>query len=387
MVDHGDSVVVVGKPIDRGDNALKTILLVEDELEQRRGLRVGLMSKGYNVVEALNGLAALVILHEPGKVIDIVITDYSMPGMNGMELLKKVRELSRSLPMIIMTAYGEKALVIEALRNQCDSFIEKPFTIDTLVVEIERIKYMRLRNTDSRDLAGLLPRMVHQINNPLSAISWHAELGIFKAENHENVINSFHSIIKAVDALRVINNQIMQLGSIWSEEAQSCDLIAIIEESLGMFTSLMSLKSVLVERDYQHPVLWFHGQRNALEQAFKNLILNAVDAMDGKPMKILKLKASRPPGSSTISICCEDTGCGIPEDVLPHIFDPFFTRKQGGNGLGLAVVKEAIDKHDGTIRAESRLAVSTSIIIDLPVKTGLSGQDGNSCRSGDKNGK
>jgi DNA-binding NtrC family response regulator len=71
--------------------------------------------------------------------IDLVLSDYVMPGLNGIELLKRIRENHGSLPVILMTAYGEKDLIIEALRNRCDSFLEKPFTLDQLIQEIERV--------------------------------------------------------------------------------------------------------------------------------------------------------------------------------------------------------------------------------------------------------
>ena len=105
------------------------ILVVDDEAEQLNSLRVGLKSWGFKVFEALNAEDALKHLNHGPEKIDIVITDYVMPGMNGMELLKKIREKNNTLPVILMTAYGEKDLVIDALRNSCNSFIEKPFTL------------------------------------------------------------------------------------------------------------------------------------------------------------------------------------------------------------------------------------------------------------------
>jgi len=117
------------------------ILVVDDDSVQLQTLRRGLRNKGYRVLEALSAEEALnrFTLSTVAK-IDLVLSDYLMPGMNGIELLKKIREHYGPLPVILMTAYGEKDLVIEALRNRCDSFIEKPFTLDQLMQEIERVK-------------------------------------------------------------------------------------------------------------------------------------------------------------------------------------------------------------------------------------------------------
>lgn len=116
------------------------ILVVEDDSFQLESLRRGLRSKGHRVLEALNAEQALRCFTDSTMAkIDLVLSDYVMPGLNGIELLKRIRENHGALPVILMTAYGEKDLVIEALRNRCDSFLEKPFTLDQLVQEIERV--------------------------------------------------------------------------------------------------------------------------------------------------------------------------------------------------------------------------------------------------------
>ncbi|UCE75222.1 MAG: response regulator [Methanomassiliicoccales archaeon] len=116
------------------------ILVVDDDALQLETLRRGLKNKGYQVLEALSGKEAVKCFARSNMAkIDLVLSDYLMPGMNGIELVKKIRQNYGSLPVILMTAYGEKELVIEALRNRCDSFIEKPFTLDQLMQEIERV--------------------------------------------------------------------------------------------------------------------------------------------------------------------------------------------------------------------------------------------------------
>ncbi|MCG2777518.1 MAG: response regulator [Desulfobacterales bacterium] len=115
------------------------ILVVDDEKVQIETLRRALRSKGYQVFEALNAIEALDQLESMTYRIDMVLTDYIMPGKDGIELLKKIREKYGELPVIIMTAYGEKEMLIDALRNRCDGFIEKPFNVDQLIGEIERV--------------------------------------------------------------------------------------------------------------------------------------------------------------------------------------------------------------------------------------------------------
>lgn len=116
------------------------IVVVDDDIVMVESVRIGLHDKGHQVFAAYSARQALDQLFHGGQRIDLVITDYLMPTMNGIDLLMAIREAHPTLPVLIMSAYAETKLVIEALRNRCDSFIEKPFTLEQLTVEIERIR-------------------------------------------------------------------------------------------------------------------------------------------------------------------------------------------------------------------------------------------------------
>ena len=146
------------------------ILVVDDETVMVDSIRIGLESLGYQVLEANSVKQALYQLHRGDHKIDLVVTDYLMPTMNGLDLLTAIRESHPTLPVILMTAYAQTSLVIEAMRNHCDSFIEKPFSLDQLVAEIERIKLYLLQNTRSSDLHHVLPRLVHRLGDSIPSI-------------------------------------------------------------------------------------------------------------------------------------------------------------------------------------------------------------------------
>jgi two-component system, sensor histidine kinase and response regulator len=352
---------------------METILLVDDEPEQLRSLKIGLGGQGYHILEDVDGQAALQRLDSAKPGIDMVITDYSMSGMNGLELLSRVKERLKTLPVIMMTAYGETSLVIDALKNQCDGFIEKPFTLDALVSEIDRIKSIKLSNIDSHDVVRQLPRLVHQINNPLMAIAGNAELSLVHQSDQKGLTRRLERIIHAVEKIGAINKEILHLGRPLEEKSEPVDIVDVIEESLTMFSGLLSLKNVAIERELDTKGLTVNGSKQSLEQAVKNLLMNAIDAMDEKPIKVLKVGAGSLDEGRRIQVRVADTGWGIPEDVIPRIFDSYFSRKKNGNGLGLAVVKEMIARHGGQITVESTVDEGTCFVIELPSADGAQG--------------
>ncbi len=116
------------------------LLIVDDEVVQIETLKRGLRNAKYGVVEALNAQDAMERLKDPQNPVHMVLLDYAMPGKNGIELLKDIRRRDRLLPVIMMSAYAEKNMLIEALQCRCDGFIEKPFSLEQLTEEIERVR-------------------------------------------------------------------------------------------------------------------------------------------------------------------------------------------------------------------------------------------------------
>jgi CheY-like chemotaxis protein len=116
------------------------ILIVDNNAVWLETLKRGLNISGHEVMEAMSANEALMTLSNPNTpAIDLVLTDYVMAQMNGIELLKEIRMNYEYLPVIIMTAYAENSLLTEAFRNHCNGFIEKSSTLDQLMQEINMV--------------------------------------------------------------------------------------------------------------------------------------------------------------------------------------------------------------------------------------------------------
>ena len=342
------------------------VLIVDDEIVQIESIGRGLRNRGYNVAFALNGEDALEKLCDENRRIDMVITDYAMPGINGLCLLKKIREKNRSMPVVMMTAFADKAIVIDAMRNRCNSFIEKPFTLDQLIQETERAKVHILQNTRTDELIEIIPKHIHQINNPLMAIVGSAELAIHPASDQKIIEKCIHRIIEAAEKISKINESLIKMDGEPEPAKEIIDPALLIDECLHMFKDLLTLKNITVKVDSADPVR-IKADRYGLEQVLKNLILNAIDAMDGCDEKQLELQTAVDSKENIFRIRIKDSGCGMSENVLEKLFTPYFTNKRNGNGLGLAVVKTIVDKHHGGVSVRSRENNGTSFTITLPI--------------------
>lgn len=154
------------------------ILIIDDNPEQLISLKLLLKTKGHTILVAASGKEALAKLNAAYFEIDVVVTDYAMPGMNGLELLSEIREKYPTMPVIIMTAYGEKELLVSALRNGCDGFIEKPFTANQLLNELKRVELMIQRRGNYRVLSERIFKLIDTINDKLAVISGNTEFAM-----------------------------------------------------------------------------------------------------------------------------------------------------------------------------------------------------------------
>ncbi len=353
---------------DRKRRSKVNILVVDDEAVQIETLSRGLKSRGYQVDHALNGKEALKKIQHKLTKVDMVITDYAMPEMNGLSLLKNIRKSDRKLPVIMMTAYGDKEIVIDALRNRCDSFIEKPFTLEQLMEETEKTLSNAPEETENQDLADMIPQHIHQINNPLMSIMGSAELAMLKMEDSEAVKQCFKRIIEAAQKIHRINKEIMRNSREMDPRAEAVNLEILIQDCFKMFKDLLTIKNIEVDFDLGHRGIEVAGNKFGLEQLFKNLILNAIEAMEQSQQKQLLVETFYETYANTIVIKVTDTGCGIPDKLMDTLFTPYVTSKEQGTGLGLSVVKSIVEKHGGKISVKSDPDEETTFTIRLPGK-------------------
>ncbi|MCU0587753.1 MAG: response regulator [Syntrophobacteraceae bacterium] len=349
------------------------ILIVDDEIVQLESLRRGLRKRGMAVREALRARIALEWIAAPGCDIDLMVTDFAMPEMNGMELLKEIRGAGNRLPVIMMTAYGEKRLVLEALRHQCDGFLDKPFSLEQLTAEIDRVLAHRSLEPRTKRFTRMVPRFVHQINNPLASIMGSAELGLRELSDAKAIGDRMACILGATETIRQVCRDIIKLGQTYEEGTARTDVVDVAEASLGVFADLMTRKGVSLEREYPLRRWKVTCRAKSLQEILGNLILNAVEAMELSDIKRLKLAVEWREAAGVFCVVVEDSGAGIAPDHIPRVFSPYFTTKPGGNGLGLAIVRDLVEEMGGRVTVSSELGKGAVFRVAIPLEAG----DGN----------
>ena len=159
------------------------LLIVDDNPNQLYSLKIALRAKGHSVMTAESAKEALGLLRQCATRFDAVLTDYAMPGMTGFDLMSHIHKEYGFLSVVIMTAYGKKDLVINALRKGCDGFLEKPFTVEQLEVELKRVKMVSHRNSPVEALGQQLQRLLLAANDKLTVITINTEIALLDLEH------------------------------------------------------------------------------------------------------------------------------------------------------------------------------------------------------------
>lgn len=342
---------------------MRNILVVDDDTGLLRSMKIGLKTKGYQVIVASKVLNALEYLESELPKVDVVVTDYLMPGLDGLQLIDRVRRLDNHVPLIMMTAYGEKDLVVSILRSGCDGYIEKPFTIEELLQEIKRVE---IKNTSAYNQLSLddVSELVHQINNPLMAIMASAELTMLQEHNSAKIKEYMTKILKATNNIHEINRKMIKGSQSLPFRVEKVDVRKSLSDCLSMFEDTVTVKEITVEHQLGETPLYVSGSKFGLDQAFRNIILNAIEAMEAWPRRTLIVRAKST--EEQIAIHIQDSGLGVPGENLQRIFEPNYSSKELGSGLGLAIVKKIVENHGGSVGCLSGEGMGTTIKIRLP---------------------
>jgi two-component system nitrogen regulation sensor histidine kinase GlnL len=227
----------------------------------------------------------------------------------------------------------------------------------------EKIDRQLTHRGASRTVTGLASMLAHEIKNPLSGIRGAAQL--LEAEADENDRALTRLICDEADRIVALVDRMETFGDERPTERQPVNIHVVLERVKAIARSGFARRIRIVE-EYDPSLPPVHANRDQLVQVFLNLMKNAAEALgearDGeitlrtafRPGIRLSMSGSRSKVSLPLQFSVIDNGPGVPEDLLPYIFDPFVTSKANGTGLGLALVSKIVGDHGGVIECESQ---------------------------------
>jgi PAS domain S-box-containing protein len=224
-------------------------------------------------------------------------------------------------------------------------------------------------------LGRLVAGVAHEMNNPLGIISSRIELMLGEAEDQALPV-------QFLEDLRVVHRNVMRVAGVAQAlrsfarqstgERRPVDLNTVVGETLLLVGKSMSTEDVRITTALDPALPSILGDANALQQVLLNLLTNAREVLTGGGE--ISIQTGRDPEHpGHLHLIVKDTGPGIPPAHLPHLFEPFYTTKPSGTGLGLAVSYGIVQSHLGTIDVHSLADQGATFTLRFPVLESLSG--------------
>jgi two-component system NtrC family sensor kinase len=214
--------------------------------------------------------------------------------------------------------------------------------------------------------------VAHEINNPLAGVFTYIKLmdrRLEKRQDGDADLEKFREYLatmgREVERTSAIVHNLLDLTRQQEPTKKPCDINRLIEESLVIVQNKLKLHNVEVEKRMD-PLQNVEADPSQMKQVFINVMVNAAEAMQEGGR--LTIRTYRDPDRNNAVLEFEDTGVGIPPEIMSKIFDPFYTTKEKGTGLGLSVVSGIIKRHDGQVEVRSESGSGTLIRITLPVR-------------------
>lgn len=237
------------------------------------------------------------------------------------------------------------------------------------VVDLTKLKEMetQIRENEKLGVLGeLAAGIAHEVRNPLTTLKGFLQL--IKADRNLYDPSFIELMLTEVDRIEMITDEFMSVARPHAHLFKKEDIVEILQYIVKFMQPQALLKGVEIYLKSSEKLPALICEKNQLKQVFINLIKNAIEAMPKGGNINIEIKRN---SLSFIDIVISDEGIGIPDDVVEKLGQPFFTLKDGGNGLGLMMCRKIIDAHNGAMEIESKIGIGTTFIVRLPFENGV----------------
>jgi signal transduction histidine kinase len=243
---------------------------------------------------------------------------------------------------------------------------EVPWTVFVIrdVTETVRLRDDLQRQETLAEVGSLVAGVAHEVRTPLFSIS--ATLDAFEGEmpsEHDEAVMLLRAQVKRLSNLM---SDLLDYGRPPVLQLERAGIEDVVRRAAVLCTPLAAETGVTVRTDFAgHPTAVDRDARR-LEQAFQNLIANAIQHAPRGSEVVVTVRGARRGSGRYVDCIVTDQGPGITAEALPRLFEPFFTRRHGGTGLGLPIVQRIVEAHGGTVTAVNRPSTGAAFTISLP---------------------
>ncbi|MCX7803600.1 MAG: ATP-binding protein [Planctomycetota bacterium] len=281
-----------------------------------------------------------------GTVVGVLLADNLYSG----------RQITEEHVKLLTLFAGQAGLAIE----NAETYAELQLRLQ----ELKRIQDALVHSEKLATVGKMAAHVAHEIRNPLATIGGFARTIMRKPSNTERVIRNARIIAEEVVRLENILRAVMDFSRPATPQLKPADLNALIERVCRVQNETLLNRNIRLFLDLDRSLPDVMIDETQISQVLINLIQNAADSMPAGGE--LSISSRRKEDMAEMSVA--DTGVGIPPELMDRIFSPFFTTKQNGTGLGLAVSKKIIDDHGGRVMVSSERGKGTQFVIHLPLK-------------------
>lgn len=306
-------------------------------------------------------------------VASLAYTSFLIPALQDYELTAEgATILATRILFFFLAAILVNRFVVENKR-QVRRFQELSETLEETNRQLRRAEADARRSERLAALGQLSAGLAHEIRNPLGVIKGSAEMLSQKLQGAEPLAGELAGYISTeVNRLNALVSRFLDFARPMAVELRPLQISGVVDRSLESVQNQYPNAKVKVDRQYAPGLPQVLADEQLCERVFVNLIQNAYQAIENSPNGegVLRaaVEAESPGGRAGVGVTIADTGSGVPESIREQIFNPFFTSKKDGVGLGLSIVAKIVDDHRGWIKLESNAGDGARFHVFLPEK-------------------
>lgn len=366
-----------------------SILIADDELGMRSGAAKALKRfkveiedphsiVGFECEQAEDGQKAWELLQQNS--FDLVLLDYKMPGLTGLQVLDKIRENKMDVLPVMVTAYASLEVAVSATKNGAYDFLAKPFTPQELKTVVKKATLSLIAQRKARELSAEKRRvrfqfisvLAHELKAPLAAIESYLQL-MDRHTAGDNLSSYDHIVDRSlvrIDGMRKMIYDLLDLTRIESgQKKRDLTELNVVDSAKSAIENVQLMaeeRQIAIKLDCPEQLL-FRGDKGELDMIFNNLVSNAVKYNRDRGSVLVKIIYENP----WLIISVQDTGIGMTAEEQERLFGEFVriknehTRNVQGSGLGLSILKKLTAHYAGNVSVESEKGVGSKFTVKL----------------------